>query len=79
MSSTPQLKNDNGFMRDIYHTTKSQFVEENIPTMFKNQREYSLKGIIQETPMSNLFFSEMIISSTFLKQISRLSLTTTKS
>jgi len=58
MSST-QNNNGNGFMRDIYHTTKSQFVEENIPTMFKNKREYSLKGIIQETPLSNLFFSDM--------------------
>ena len=31
--------------------------DENI--LYSNYKQYSLKGIIQETPMSNLFFSDM--------------------
>ena len=34
-------------------------MEVNEPSIFNNHREYSLKGIIQDTPMSNLFFSDM--------------------
>ena len=59
MPSAPEPQNENGFMRDIYYTTKNVFVEENEPMIFNNKRQYSLKGIIQETPMSNLFFSDM--------------------
>ena len=51
--------NDNGFMKDIYHTTRNEYMEVNEPIIFNNRRNYSLKGIIQETPMSNLFFSDM--------------------
>tara|TARA_B100001094_G_C18180378_1_gene800561 strand:+ start:1546 stop:2049 length:504 start_codon:yes stop_codon:yes gene_type:complete len=51
--------NENGFMRDIYHTTKNQYIERQEPSIFNNRREYSLKGIIQETPMSNVFFSDL--------------------
>ena len=54
-------KNENGFMRDIFNTTENQYIEVNEPVIFNNRREYSLKGIIQETPMSNLFFSDMNI------------------
>ena len=56
--TTQNPTNQNGFMRDIYHTTKNQYIETNEPLIFNNRREYSLKGIIQETPMSNLFFSD---------------------
>ena len=45
--------NQNGYMRDIYHTTKNQYIETNEPHIFNNRREYSLKGIIQETPMTD--------------------------
>jgi len=51
--------NDNGFMKDIYQTTRNDYMEVNEPIIFNNRRNYSLKGIIQETPMSNLFFSDM--------------------
>ena len=34
--------NENGFMRDIYHTTKNQYIETNEPSIFNNRREYSL-------------------------------------
>ena len=56
---TEQQSNNNGFMRDIYHTTRNEYMENNEPIIFNNRREYSLKGIIQETPLSNLFFSDM--------------------
>ena len=56
---TEQPSNNNGFMRDIYHTTRNEYMENNEPIIFNNRREYSLKGIIQETPLSNLFFSDM--------------------
>ena len=61
--TTQKPANENGFMRDIYHTTRNQYIEVNEPSIFNNRREYSLKGIIQETPMSNLFFSDMNIRS----------------
>jgi hypothetical protein len=50
--------NENGYMKDIYQTTKNDYMETNEPILFNNMRSYSLKGIIQETPMSNLFFSD---------------------
>ena len=51
--------NENGYMRDIYQTTRNEYMEKNEPSLFRNMRTYSLKGIIQETPMSNLFFSAL--------------------
>ena len=51
--------NENGYMKDIYQTTRNEYMENNEPIIFNNRRSYSLKGIIQETPMSNLFFSDM--------------------
>ena len=59
--STHKLPNENGFMRDIFDTTKNKYIEFNEPPIFNNRTEYSLKGIIQETPLSNLFFSDMNI------------------
>ena len=50
---------ENGFMTDIFNTTKNEYIEKNEPRIFNTNMEYSLKGIIQETPMSNLFFSDM--------------------
>jgi len=61
MESQGQNNNNNGFMRDIFNTTKNTYIEANEPPIFNNRRGYSLKGIIQETPMSNLFFSDMNI------------------
>ena len=46
-------------MRDIYQTTSNEYMEHNEPIIFNNRRSYSLKGIIQETPLSNLFFSDL--------------------
>ena len=36
-----------------------QYIEQNEPMILNNRREYSLKGILQETPLSNLFFSDI--------------------
>ena len=53
--------NENGYMKDIYQTTRNEYMEHNEPMIFNNRRSYSLKGIIQESPMSNLFFSDLNI------------------
>ncbi len=59
MGDFKQPINNNGYMRDIYQTTRNEYMEHNEPMIFNNKRSYSLKGIIQETPMSNLFFSDL--------------------
>ena len=59
MGDFKQPINSNGYMRDIYQTTRNEYMEHNEPIIFNNKRSYSLKGIIQETPMSNLFFSDL--------------------
>jgi|TARA_B110000967_G_C18802493_1_gene519251 hypothetical protein len=58
MGDSPTPTN-NGYMRDIYQTTRNDYIDNNEPMIFNTRRSYSLKGIIQETPMSNLFFSDM--------------------
>ena len=50
---------NNGYMRDVYKTTRNDYIDHNEPVIFNTRRSYSLKGIIQETPMSNLFFSDL--------------------
>ena len=52
---------ENGFMKDIYNTTKNEYIEKNEPRIFNTNMEYSLKGIIEDTPLSNVFFSNMNI------------------
>jgi hypothetical protein len=59
MGDFKQPINSNGYMRDIYQTTRNDYIEKNEPMIFNNRRSYSLKGIIQESPMSNLFFSDL--------------------
>ena len=59
MGDFNQPINSNGYMRDIYQTTRNDYMEHNEPMIFNNRRAYSLKGIIQESPMSNLFFSDL--------------------
>ena len=59
MGDFKQPINSNGYMRDIYQTTRNDYMEHNEPMIFNNRRAYSLKGIIQESPMSNLFFSDL--------------------
>ena len=49
-------------MTDIFNTTKNEYIEKNEPRIFNTNMEYSLKGIIQDTPLSNLFFSNMNIN-----------------
>jgi len=61
MGDLRQPINNNGFMRDIYSTTRNEYLETNEPIIFNNRQEYSLKGIIQDTPLSNLFFSDINI------------------
>jgi hypothetical protein len=62
MGDFKQPINNNGYMRDIYQTTRNEYIETNEPMIFNNKRSYSLKGIIQETPMSNLFFSDVNVN-----------------
>lgn len=51
--------NENGYMRDIFQTTRNDYMEQNEPIIFNTKRSYALKGIIQESPLSNLFFSDL--------------------
>ena len=51
--------NQNGYIRDIYQTTNRDYIEKNEPVLFNNRSNYSLHGIIEETPVSDLFFSDM--------------------
>ena len=53
---------ENGFMKDIFNTTRNEYIENNEPRIFNTNMEYSLKGIIEDTPLSNLFFSNMNIN-----------------
>jgi hypothetical protein len=62
MGDFKQPINSNGYMRDIYQTTRNEYMEHNEPMIFNNKRSYSLKGIIQESPMSNLFFSDLNVT-----------------
>ena len=62
MGDFKQPINSNGYMRDIYQTTRNEYMEHNEPMIFNNRRSYSLKGIIQESPMSNLFFSDLNVN-----------------
>ena len=62
MGDFKQPINENGFMKDIFQTTKNNYLEVNEPILFNNRRMYSLKGIIQESPMSNLFFSDINVN-----------------
>ena len=39
--------NENGFMKDIFQTTKNNYMEVNEPIIFNNRESYGLKGIIQ--------------------------------
>ena len=50
---------DNGYIRDIYKTTNSQYIEKNEPVLFNNHKNYSLSGIIEQSSMSDIFFSDM--------------------
>ena len=50
----------NGLIKDVRNHTKRNYIprsDDNV--IFQNFGQYSLKGIIEETPLSKIFFSEM--------------------
>jgi hypothetical protein len=50
---------NNGRVSNINKTMETQFMsQQEDPTLFNNYSEYSLKGIIEETPLSQIFFSK---------------------
>lgn len=50
---------NNGFMKDIYKTTQRDYFNKHQPAMYKTNNTQPLAGIIEETPLSELFFSDM--------------------
>lgn len=50
---------NNGFIKDIYKTTKREYFNTHQPVMYKTNNSQPLVGIVEETPLSNLFFSDM--------------------
>ncbi|MBD23941.1 MAG: hypothetical protein CMG46_02905 [Candidatus Marinimicrobia bacterium] len=49
--------NGNGYINDIFKVGKTNYIEKNEPPIFNTRTTNSLQGIIQETPMSRMFFS----------------------
>ena len=52
----------NGLVQDIDRVTRREYANKMNPIMFDNHGEYSLKGIIEQTPMSQIFFSPMNVN-----------------
>ena len=50
--------NGNGYINDIFKVGKDNYIEKNEPALFNTRKTNSLQGIIQETPMSRIFFSD---------------------
>ncbi len=50
---------NNGYIRDVYNTTQQKYFERNEPPLFKTNNTQPLRGILEETTLSNLFFSDM--------------------
>ena len=54
---------NNGRVTNINKQMETQFMsKKRDPTLFDNYSEYSLKGIIEETPLSQIFFSEQNVN-----------------
>ena len=49
---------ENGYINDIFKVGKDNYIEKNEPALFNTRNTNSLQGIIQETPMSRIFFSD---------------------
>lgn len=49
----------NGLVQDVNRMTNKDYTKRMEPLLFNNHAEYSLKGIIEQTPMSQIFFSNM--------------------
>jgi len=51
----------NGLIKDIKKVTKRNYTDDKtgVQNMFYNYGEYSMKGIVEETPLSDIFFSKM--------------------
>ena len=52
----------NGLVQDIDRVTRKDYANKLNPIMFDNHGEYSLKGIIEQTPISSIFFSAMNVN-----------------
>ena len=53
----------NGLVQDINRTTERSYHYSKMnPIIFDNHGEYSLKGVIEQSPMSEIFFSPMNVT-----------------
>lgn len=52
----------NGLVQDIDRVTRRDYANKLNPILFDNHGEYSLKGIIEQTPISRIFFSAMNVN-----------------
>jgi len=50
---------NNGYIRDIYNTTHNLYSEINEEPLYKTNNSQPLAGILEDTAMSDLFFSDM--------------------
>jgi len=50
---------NNGLVQDITRETGREYSKNLDPALYDNHSEYSLKGIIEQTPMSQIYFSPM--------------------
>ena len=52
---------NNGYIRDIYNTTQRNYFDKNEPAMFQTNHTQPLSGILESSPLSELYFSKMNI------------------
>ena len=52
---------NNGYIKDVYNTTQRRYFEDNEPAMFQTNNTQPLSGILEETRLSEIFFSKMNI------------------
>jgi hypothetical protein len=50
---------NNGYIRDVYNTTHNIYSEVNEEPLYKTNNTQPLAGILEDTAMSDLFFSDM--------------------
>ena len=50
---------NNGLVQDVTRETSRDYSKVMDPALYDNHSEYSLKGIIEQTPFSQIYFSSM--------------------
>jgi hypothetical protein len=53
---------NNGLVQDINRKTSREYSNKMNPSLFDNHGEYSLKGIVEQSPISQIFFSPMNVN-----------------